>query len=110
MTIAKNIAQIALEVGAIQINARKPFTWASGYKMPVYNDNRLLLGNARHRSLIAEGYRNLLKKGDLYMGASSLIELGGPSNNENKIVRVLEYKRNKMGTIGYFNGTELVEN
>ncbi len=55
-------------------------------------------------------FKNLLKKGDLYMGASSLIELGGPSNNENKIVRVLEYYRNKMETIGYFNGTELVKN
>jgi len=55
-------------------------------------------------------FKKLLKKGELYMGASSLIELGGHSNNENKIVRVLEYKRNKMGTIGYFNGTELVEN
>ena len=55
-------------------------------------------------------FKRLLKKGDLYMGASSLIELGGPNNNENKIVRVLEYKRNKMNTIGYFNGTELVEN
>ena len=55
-------------------------------------------------------FKNLLKKGDPYMGASSLIELGGPSNNENKIVRVLEYNRNKMGTIGYFNGKELVKN
>ena len=55
-------------------------------------------------------FKNLLKKGDLYMGASSLIELGGPSNNENKIVRVLVYNRNKMETIGYFNGTELVKN
>tara|TARA_B100000579_G_scaffold437336_1_gene466242 strand:- start:1460 stop:3316 length:1857 start_codon:yes stop_codon:yes gene_type:complete len=55
-------------------------------------------------------FKGLLKKGDLYMGASSLIELGGPSNNENKIVRVLEYRINKMGTIGYFNGTELVKN
>ncbi|OUW78270.1 MAG: hypothetical protein CBD77_04585 [bacterium TMED217] len=55
-------------------------------------------------------FKSLLKKGDLYMGASSLIELGGPSNNENKIVRVLEYRINKMGTIGYFNGTELVKN
>ena len=44
------------------------------------------------------------------MGASSLIELGGPSNNENKIVRVLEYKSNRMKTIGYFNGSELVKN
>ena len=55
-------------------------------------------------------FQNLLKKGELYMGASSLIELGGPGNNENKIVRVLEYNRNKMSTIGYFNGTELVKN
>jgi len=55
-------------------------------------------------------FKNLLKKGDLYMGASSLIELGGNNNNENKIVRVLEYKRNRMETIGYFNGTELVKN
>ena len=62
MTIAKNIAQVALEVGAIQINARNPFTWASGFKMPIYNDNRLLLGNAKHRSLVAEGYKDLLKK------------------------------------------------
>ena len=55
-------------------------------------------------------FQSLLKKGELYMGASSLIELGGPGNNENKIVRVLEYNRNKMNTIGYFNGTELVKN
>ncbi|MAR29635.1 MAG: hypothetical protein CMG24_01695 [Candidatus Marinimicrobia bacterium] len=55
-------------------------------------------------------FKNLLKKGDLYMGASSLIELGGPSNNENIIVRVLEYNRERMETIGYFNGKELVKN
>ena len=35
------------------------------------------------------------------MGASSLIELGGPSNNENKIVRVLEYKRKNSFVIGF---------
>ena len=55
-------------------------------------------------------YKNLLKQSDLFMGASSLIELSGPNKNENQIVRVLEYKRNKMGTIGYFNGKNLVEN
>ncbi len=55
-------------------------------------------------------YKNLLKESDLFMGASSLIELSGPNKNENQIVRVLEYKKNKMGTIGYFNGKNLVEN
>ena len=62
MTIADNIAQVALEIGAIRINAQEPFTWASGYKMPIYNDNRLLLGNAGHRALIAQGFQDLLKK------------------------------------------------
>jgi orotate phosphoribosyltransferase len=65
MTIAKNIAQIALEVGAIRINAQAPFTWASGYKMPIYNDNRLLLGKAKHRSLITKGFKDLLKTFDI---------------------------------------------
>jgi len=55
-------------------------------------------------------YKNLLQEGDLFMGASSLIELGGLNKNENQIVRVLEYKKRKMGTIGYFNGKSLVEN
>ena len=55
-------------------------------------------------------YRNLLQEGDLFIGASSLIELGGLNKNENQIVRVLEYNKNKMVTIGYFNGKSLVEN
>ena len=62
MTIAENIARVALEIGAIRINAQQPFTWASGYKMPIYNDNRLLLGNAQNRNLIAKGFQGLLKK------------------------------------------------
>ena len=61
MTIAENIARVALEIGAIQFNAQQPFIWASGYKMPIYNDNRLLLGNAGHRALITQGFQDLLK-------------------------------------------------
>jgi orotate phosphoribosyltransferase len=62
MTIAERIARIALEVGAIRINAQQPFTWASGYKMPIYNDNRLLLGNAQNRALVTKGFQDLLQK------------------------------------------------
>ena len=64
MTISENIARVALEIGAIKINARQPFTWASGYKMPIYNDNRLLLGSSQNRALIAKGFQNLLKSCD----------------------------------------------
>ena len=35
-------------------------------------------------------YKNLLKESDLFMGASSLIELSGPNKNENQIVDELE--------------------
>ena len=62
MTIPESIARVALEVGAIRINVQQPFTWASGYKMPIYNDNRLLLGNAQNRALVTKGFQDLLKK------------------------------------------------
>jgi orotate phosphoribosyltransferase len=64
LNIAEKLAQISLEIGAIKLSPDKPFTWASGYKMPVYNDNRLLLGNAEHRTLIAKGFMELLNKCD----------------------------------------------
>ncbi|NIQ02516.1 MAG: orotate phosphoribosyltransferase, partial [Nitrospinaceae bacterium] len=55
------LARIVLEIGAIQIRPDNPFTWASGYQMPVYNDNRLLLGRAEHRMLVAEGFQAILQ-------------------------------------------------
>ena len=79
--------------------------YAMGYDHSYFVNSLIKLSSTSRRK-----FKSFLKKGDLYMGASSLIELGGPSNNENKIVRVLEYNRNRMETIGYFNGTELVEN
>jgi orotate phosphoribosyltransferase len=62
MAFAQKIAKISLEIGAIKINSKNPFTWASGYRMPLYNDNRMLLGNADHRSLIAEGMKAIIEK------------------------------------------------
>lgn len=61
MNFAQQLAKISLEIGAIKINPKNPFTWASGYRMPLYNDNRMLLGNAEHRSLIAEGMKALIE-------------------------------------------------
>ena len=34
------LAQAAFELEAIKLAPENPFTWASGYRMPVYNDNR----------------------------------------------------------------------
>ena len=54
MSDSSNLAKMALESGAIQLNTDKPFTWASGYKMPIYNDNRILLGKAEFRTYISK--------------------------------------------------------
>lgn len=62
MTLSKKLAKIALEIEAIKIDTGHPFTWASGYCMPVYNDNRRLLGSADHRMLVAQGFQTLIRE------------------------------------------------
>ena len=37
------LAKAALELGAIRLSVNDPFRWASGYRMPIYNDNRQFL-------------------------------------------------------------------
>lgn len=40
---AAPVASALLEIGAIKLNYQKPFTWSSGWKSPIYCDNRLSL-------------------------------------------------------------------
>lgn len=59
---AELLAKKALENGAIKLSPSHPFTWASGYRMPIYNDNRQFLGDAKSRSLIADAFVSMLEK------------------------------------------------
>src|SRR5215831_6595209 len=43
MTNERTIAEKLLQVDAIKLNVREPFTWASGWKSPIYCDNRRVL-------------------------------------------------------------------
>ena len=43
MTDAKIIAEKLLQIGAVKLSPDKPFTWASGWKSPIYCDNRKIL-------------------------------------------------------------------
>lgn len=60
--IGKELAETALGLGALKISTEKPFVWASGYSMPLYNDNRLLLSEYRYRRMVAEGFMSLIKE------------------------------------------------
>ncbi|MET0634437.1 MAG: orotate phosphoribosyltransferase [Chitinophagaceae bacterium] len=43
MTDAKMIADKLLQVNAVKLDLYQPFTWASGWKSPIYCDNRRVL-------------------------------------------------------------------
>ncbi|GIS84152.1 MAG: hypothetical protein CM1200mP16_04520 [Nitrospina sp.] len=54
MSDSATLSKMALESGAIRLNPEKPFTWASGYKMPIYNETGPLLGKAEYRAFISK--------------------------------------------------------
>ena len=60
MTIAEDTAKAALDIKAIKLSPSDPFTWASGYRMPIYNDNRMFLFYPQYRELIRIGFCELL--------------------------------------------------
>ena len=43
MTNEKAVAEKLLQVAAVKLSPEKPFTWASGWKSPIYCDNRKVL-------------------------------------------------------------------
>jgi orotate phosphoribosyltransferase len=64
---AKKTAEYLLQINAIKLQPSNPFTWASGWKSPIYCDNRKTLSFPEVRSYIAETFADLVKK--LYPGA-----------------------------------------
>lgn len=52
MTNEKAVAARLLQVGAVQLKPNEPFTWASGWKSPIYCDNRKVLAYPYDRDFI----------------------------------------------------------
>ena len=54
-------AEILLKLEAIKLSPNNPFTWASGWKSPIYCDNRIILSDSRSRNLIADNFIKIIK-------------------------------------------------
>ena len=52
--IALKVASDLLEIEAIKLNVDNPFTWSSGWRSPIYCDNRLSLSYPEIRTFIKE--------------------------------------------------------
>ncbi len=50
--IQKLFAQKLMDIEAIKLQPNEPFTWASGWKSPIYTDNRKTLGYPDVRSFV----------------------------------------------------------
>ena len=58
---ASKIAEFLLQIKAIKLQPDQPFTWASGWKSPIYCDNRIALSYPRIRTYIRQELVKLIE-------------------------------------------------
>ena len=59
---AKKTAELLLQVKAIKLNPSAPFNWASGWKSPIYCDNRVTLSYPPVRIFLKEEIAKIVEK------------------------------------------------
>ena len=59
---AEKTAELLLQINAIKLNPSTPFLWASGWKSPIYCDNRLTLSFPAIRNYIREEFSKNIEK------------------------------------------------
>jgi len=70
LNTAKKTAALLLQINAIKLNSKNPFVWASGWKSPIYCDNRIILSYPKIRIFIRE---EISKQIDKLYGKPDLI-------------------------------------
>lgn len=72
---AKQVAKSLLQIKAIILNPSEPFVWASGWKSPIYCDNRITLSHTEVRTFIrqhlVEGVLSKYGKPDVIAGVAT---------------------------------------
>lgn len=58
---AKKTAKLLLDINAIKLQPNSPFTWASGWKSPIYCDNRLSLSYPKIRQFLVDTFVSDIK-------------------------------------------------
>lgn len=59
---AKKTAEYLLQIKAIKLQPAKPFTWASGWRSPIYCDNRMTLSFPEVRGYIRDAFADRVRK------------------------------------------------
>lgn len=64
-TIAQDVSEILLSVGAVSINTKKPYRFVSGILSPMYTDARLLMSYPEAWNDVIKAYVSVMKKSGL---------------------------------------------
>jgi len=59
---AKKTAEYLLQIKAIKLQPSNPFTWASGWKSPIYCDNRKTLSFPEVRGFIRDSFAEMIRE------------------------------------------------
>ncbi len=72
---AEKTAELLLQINAIKLNPGNPFTWASGWKSPIYCDNRIILSFPAIRNFVRDEFskkiENQFGKPDVIAGVAT---------------------------------------
>jgi orotate phosphoribosyltransferase len=68
---ASKIAEYLLQINAIKLNTQQPYTWASGWKSPIYSDNRLILSHPEIRNYVKLAMASLIQ--EKFSGVQAII-------------------------------------
>jgi orotate phosphoribosyltransferase len=60
MSTPKHFAEKLLQIKALQLNLQNPYTWASGWRSPVYCDNRKVLSFPYVRDFVKSELANMI--------------------------------------------------
>jgi len=75
MNTAEKLAHYLLQIKAIQLSVQKPFTWASGWKSPIYCDNRQTLSHPDIRDFVRDSLTDAVierfKSADVIAGVAT---------------------------------------
>ncbi len=63
--IARDVAKILLEIGAITLSPSKPYRFVSGIFSPIYCDNRLLMSYPKEREKIINYFIDIIREKNL---------------------------------------------
>jgi len=60
--VEQKVAESLLQIKAIKLQPKSPFTWASGWKSPIYCDNRVTLSHPPIRTYIRQKLAELIQE------------------------------------------------